>query len=105
MTGKTGISDSVQTFLTQAPDEAKAWMEAVRRLGEVSRLDPKTRALCYLSALAAARMSSGVPFHAARAAEAGATRQEIIAAVLVGLPAVGNVVVESLPAALQALEG
>lgn len=104
MSSKTGISESFQTFLRQAPEEAKVWMEAVQKLGQVGKLDPKTRSLCYLSALAAARLSSGVPFHATQAAAAGATREEIIGAILVGLPAVGNTVIESLPAALHAID-
>jgi alkylhydroperoxidase/carboxymuconolactone decarboxylase family protein YurZ len=36
------------------------------------------------------------------AKQAGATRDEIISAILIGLPAVGQVVIQSLPIALAA---
>lgn len=54
--------------------------------------------------LAALRMESGVPFHVGLAKQAGATREEVISAVLVGLPAVGNTVTQVLPAALAAYD-
>jgi alkylhydroperoxidase/carboxymuconolactone decarboxylase family protein YurZ len=104
MMPKGDVSDSFQTFLSAAPETAKAWMEAVQKVGQANKLDGKTRALCYLSALAGARLSSGVPFHAAQARALGATRDEVIGAILIGLPAVGNTVVESLLPALRAFE-
>ncbi len=55
--------------------------------------------------LAAARLNSGIPFHVASAKQNGATREEIISAVLIGLPAVGNAVIQSLPVALDAFDG
>lgn len=61
-----GVSTAFQTFLTQAPDHARAWMSAVKDLG--------------------------------------ASRQEVISAVLVGLPAAGNAVVQVLPTALAAYD-
>jgi alkylhydroperoxidase/carboxymuconolactone decarboxylase family protein YurZ len=79
-------------------------MEAVEKLGRASPLDPKTKALCYLSVLAAARLTSGIPFHASLARAAGATREEVAAALLIGLPAVGNAVIEALPAALAVFD-
>ncbi len=47
---------------------------------------------------------SGVPFHVAQAKEAGASREEVVSAVLIGLPAVGNIVTRSLPAAIRAYD-
>jgi len=38
------------------------------------------------------------------AKNAGATRDEVISAVLVGLPAAGNTVVQALPAALRTFD-
>ena len=38
------------------------------------------------------------------AKNAGATRDEIISAVLVGLPAAGNIVLQALPAALRTFD-
>jgi alkylhydroperoxidase/carboxymuconolactone decarboxylase family protein YurZ len=104
MADATLMSDAFRTFLTEAPTHSGAWMQGVENLGQASRLDQKTGALCYLSVLAAARLVSGVPFHAARARALGATREEVVSAVLVGLPAVGNAVVESLAPALKAFD-
>lgn len=98
------ISDAFQLFLKESPKHAQAWMNAVRGLSEASALDEKTRTLSYLAVLAALRLESGVPFHVARAKELGATRDEIISAILVGLPAAGHRVTQVLPAALRAYD-
>jgi alkylhydroperoxidase/carboxymuconolactone decarboxylase family protein YurZ len=99
-----GVSDAFQTFLTEAPAHAAAWMEAVQKLGAAAALDDKTATLAYLAVLAAARLTSGVPFHAHHARQLGATRDEVISAILIGLPAVGNAVTQALPAALAAFD-
>ncbi len=99
-----GVSDSFQTFLEEAPAHAGAWMEAVEKLVGASALDEKTAALAYLAVLAALRLEGGVSFHVAHAKRAGASRDEVISAVLVGLPAAGNQVVAALPAALAAYD-
>jgi alkylhydroperoxidase/carboxymuconolactone decarboxylase family protein YurZ len=98
------ISDAFQLFLKESPKHAQAWMSAVRGLSEASALDEKTRTLSYLAVLAALRLESGVPFHVAHAKELGATRDEIISAILVGLPAAGHGVAQALPAALRAYD-
>jgi alkylhydroperoxidase/carboxymuconolactone decarboxylase family protein YurZ len=100
----TGVSQSFQAFLQQASGHAGAWMGAVKGLDEASALDKKTEELAYLAVLAAMRMESGVPFHVSSAKAAGATREEVISAILVGLPAVGQGVIQSLPAALSAYD-
>lgn len=99
------ISNAFQTFLTDAPDHAKAWMGAVHGLDTASALDKKTEELAYLAVLASQRLVSGIPFHVSSAKAAGATREEVISAVLIGLPAVGNTVIEALPVALEAYDG
>jgi alkylhydroperoxidase/carboxymuconolactone decarboxylase family protein YurZ len=58
----------------------------------------------YLAVLAALGRESGIAFHAASARKAGASREELISAILVGLPAAGQVVIGSLPAALDAFD-
>ena len=78
---------------------------SVAGLDKASALDRKTEELAYLAVLAAQRLVSGIPFHVASAKAAGATRAEIISAVLIGLPAVGNTVIEALPVALAAFDG
>ena len=100
----TGVSASFAAFLSQAPDHAGAWMQAVKGLDGACALDPKTRSLAYLAVLAALGRESGVPFHAAEARRAGASRAEVISAVLLGLPAGGNGVIASLPAAVAGFD-
>jgi alkylhydroperoxidase/carboxymuconolactone decarboxylase family protein YurZ len=98
------ISNAFQTFMAEAPDQAQAWGTLVRGLGEATALDGKTAALTYLAVLAALRLESGIPFHVRAAKQAGATREEVISAVLVGLPAAGHVVTQVLPAAVAAYD-
>ena len=98
------VSNAFQTFLSEAPGHAEAWLGAVKGLDRASALDGKTEELAYLAVLAAQRLTSGIPFHVAAAKAEGATREEIISAVLVGLPAVGNIVIEALPIALAAFD-
>jgi len=100
-----GVSNAFQTFLTEAPEYQKTWMETVRKLDMASKLDAKTGEIAYIAVLAALRLEGGLPFHVRHAKELGATREEIISAILVGLPATGNVVIQALPVALQAFDG
>lgn len=101
---KNDTSDAFKLFPTAAPAHARAWFDAIRGLGTASALDPRTSALAYLAVLAAMRLESGIPFHVAQAKAAGATREEVISAILVGLPAAGNAVISVLPVALEAFD-
>jgi len=96
------ISSAFQAFLEEAPEHAAAWMETVKKLDQASALDDKTAELAYIAVLAALRMTGGIPFHVSAARDYGASREEIISAVLLGLPAAGNGVIQSLPVALEA---
>jgi alkylhydroperoxidase/carboxymuconolactone decarboxylase family protein YurZ len=98
------MSNAFQVFMSEAPEHAKAWMAAVQNLGKASALDKKTESLAYLAILAALGLESGIPFHVAIAKEAGASRDEVISAILIGLPAAGNVVTRALPSAIQAYD-
>jgi alkylhydroperoxidase/carboxymuconolactone decarboxylase family protein YurZ len=99
-----GVSRAFQVFLGEAPAHAQAWTTAVQALGRASALDRKTEALAYLAVLAALRLESGVPFHVALAKQAGASRAEVLSALLVGLPAAGHGVTQALPAAVAAYD-
>jgi alkylhydroperoxidase/carboxymuconolactone decarboxylase family protein YurZ len=101
---ETLMSDAFQVFMREAPQHAKAWMPAAQNLGSASALDKKTESLAYLAVLSVLRLESGIPFHVAIAKEAGASRNEVISAILVGLPAAGNVVTRALPVAIQAYD-
>jgi len=94
------VSRAFQTFMHDAPQHAQAWGAMTQALASASALDKKTSALAYLAVLAALRLESGVPFFVKSAKQAGASRAEIISAILIGLPAAGNVVTQVLPAAL-----
>ena len=98
------VSNAFQTFMTEAPEHAQAWMTMVQGLDRASALDKKTEELAYLAVLAALRMESGVPFHVQSAKQAGASRKEVISAILVGLPAAGHGVTQVLPAAIAAYD-
>lgn len=98
------VSRAFAAFLQEAPGHSAAWMQAAQGLEEACALEPKTRHLAYLAVLAALRLESGVPFHVKLAKQAGASREEVISALLVGLPAAGNGVTAVLPAALDAYD-
>ena len=98
------VSDSFQCFLKEAPAQSVAWMEAVKKLSGASALDRKTQALAYIAILSAVGLVSGMAFHVKEAKMLGASRDEIISAVLLPLPAVGNKCVAALPAALEAFD-
>lgn len=104
MGNKNTISNAFQTFATEAPDHAQAWGGMVQGLAGASTLDAKASALAYLAVLAALRPESGVPFHVQMAKKAGASREEVISAILLGLPAAGHGVTQALPAAVAAYD-
>ena len=99
-----GVSRAFMVFGTEAPAHASTWMEATRGLDDASALDPKTQALAYLAVLAVLRLESGVPFHVAQAKQLGASREEVISAVLLGLQPGGHGVTACLPVAIDAYD-
>lgn len=90
--------------MREAPEHAQAWGSMVGGLAEASALDKKTAALAYLAVLAVQRLESGIPFHVQVAKQAGASREEVISAVLIGLPAADLGVTQLLPAAIAAFD-
>ncbi|WP_334073992.1 MULTISPECIES: carboxymuconolactone decarboxylase family protein [Paenibacillus] len=104
MSEMTSVSSAFHTFIKEAPEHQRIWTETAQQLGQVGKLDSKTEELAYIAVLAASRLESGIPFHVKHAKSLGATREEIISAVLVGLPAVGNAVIQALPAAIRAFD-
>ncbi len=98
------VSKAFQAFMTEAPQQAQAWGKVVQELSQASALDAKTRGLAYLAVMAALRLVSGIPFHVRSLRDLGVSRDEVISAILVGLPAAGHVVTQVLPAALAAYD-
>lgn len=98
------ISDAFRVFMTDAPNHAKAWSQLGQALSLACALDKKTYELAHLAVLAALNRVSGIPFHVVSARQLGASRDEVISALLVGLPLAGQVVTQALPAAIQAYD-
>lgn len=96
------VSEAFKLFMTEASAFATPWGEAVQAMAQASALEEKTRQLAYLAVLAALGRTSGIAFHATSLRQLGATREEVISAILVGLPAAGQIVTQSLPAAIDA---
>lgn len=99
------VSKAFTLFLQEAPAHAEAWMQTAKSLDAASALDKKTEELAYLAVLAATGNTSGIPFHVLSAKSHGASRAEVLSAVLLGLPAAGAVVISALPAAVAAYDG
>ena len=98
------LSNAFKTFGEEAPKHAESWMKMVQGLSSASVLDHKTHSLAYLAVLAALRRINGIPFHVKMAKKAGASREEVVSAILVGLPPAGHIVTEALPAAIDAYD-
>lgn len=101
---KTLISKAFQMFQSEAAQHASAWKQLVQSLSGASALDEKTKGLAYLAVLAALRLESGVSFHVQMVKKAGASRDEVISAVLLGLAPAGHSVTQVLPAAIDAYD-
>ncbi|WP_256623654.1 carboxymuconolactone decarboxylase family protein [Methanolobus chelungpuianus] len=56
----------------------------------------KTGELAYIAVLATLRLESGIFFHVKHARMLGASLDEVINAILIGLPAAGNAVIKSI---------
>ena len=98
------VSEAFKAFMREAPGHAQAWGAMVGGLAEASALDTKTAALAYLAVLAVQRLESGIPFHVEVAKRAGASRDEAVSALLIGLPAAGLGVTQVLTAAVAAYD-
>jgi alkylhydroperoxidase/carboxymuconolactone decarboxylase family protein YurZ len=59
---------------------------SVERNAGINGLDPKTSTLIQIGIIAALGLESSMPLHIALARGAGATRQEVISAMMIGLP-------------------
>ena len=101
---KQKISNAFLTFNQEAPDHAKAWSEMVGAISKANILDSKTSALIYIGILAALGMENGIPYHVGLAKNAGATKEEIIHAVLIGLPPAGHKVTQVLPEIIESYD-
>lgn len=99
------VSKAFALFMQEAPAHAQAWMHLAKSLDAASALEKKTEELAYIAVLAATGNTSGIAFHVLSAKSHGASRQEVLSAVLLGLPAAGAVVIGAIPAAVEAYDG
>ncbi|HLB25382.1 MAG TPA: carboxymuconolactone decarboxylase family protein [Nitrospirota bacterium] len=98
------MSKEFQLFLKTFPDAGKAYTSLFQSVMERPALDEKTRQLILIGAMTAQNYPPGVRAHVPQAIKAGATREEILDAVLTPLPVSGiNGVIECLAAAIFAL--
>ena len=99
------ISKAFKAFLTESAEHAEAWRNAVEKLSNACRLDDRTECLANISLLASTGIDGGLPYQVKRAKQLGIAREEVISAILLGLPIVGNKVINSLPMALESYDG
>lgn len=93
---KSKMGNGFKVLMNETEETGTAYMEMVMKVSQGSALDRKTQELAYLSVLAALRMTGGIAYHVDSAKELGATKAEVMSAVLVGLPAVGIQVIDAL---------
>jgi len=97
------MSIEFRNFLKSFPETGKAYTDLFGSIMKRPALDEKTRQLILIGVMTAQNYPPGVRAHAEQALSAGATREEIIEAVLTPLPVAGiNGVIECLPVVLDA---
>ncbi len=94
-----------EIFQKECPELAERFNNLVEVQRSLKGLDPKTKQLINIAIQTSTRNPRGVKFHTIMAYQAGATKDEIIGAVVMNLHLSGLVtVLDSLPAALEGLE-
>ncbi len=94
-----------EIFQKECPELAEGFNNLVEVQRSLKGLDPKTKQLINIAIQTSTKNSRGVKFHAIMAYQAGATKDEIIGAVVMNLHLTGLVtVLECLPAALEGVE-
>ena len=99
---KTMESNPMELFMKEAPDVAKAFDGLIQSLIASEGLDAKTKQLIYIAMKTAMGDDTAVKFHAPMAKQLGATKQEIIDAILLSLTVSGvRGVIACLPSAVK----
>ena len=92
-------------FQKECPELAERFNNLVEVQRTLNGLDNKTKQLINIAIQTSIRNSEGVRMHAIMAHMAGATKEEIVGAVVMNLHLTGLVtVLDALPAALDGLE-
>jgi alkylhydroperoxidase/carboxymuconolactone decarboxylase family protein YurZ len=94
-----------QIFQEEFPDLSESFNNLVDAQRSLKGMDPKTKQLVNIAIQTANRNPLGVKLHAQMAKSQGASRDEILGAVVMNLHLSGLVtVLECLPSALEGLE-
>jgi 4-carboxymuconolactone decarboxylase len=96
----------MKNMMKEAPAVAQSFFDLAKSAREYSPLDMKTNELIILGIFTAHRGLRGIHTHVERAMESGATKEEVIAAVLLALPIVGitdtNLALDETMASIEA---
>src|SRR5262245_28369839 len=95
------LSEGFNILFREKPQITQSWLQIDKTISEHSALDAKTAELVYLAVLAALGLERGMAFHANEAMRLGASRDEVISAILVGLPAAGVRAIEAIGEAVR----
>lgn len=98
------ISNAFQTFMAGAPAHAQTWGIVVRELSRCQRAGRQNERIGLPGCVGRITFESSVPFHVKAAKALGASREQVISAILVGLAAAGHVVTQVPPAAAAAYD-
>jgi alkylhydroperoxidase/carboxymuconolactone decarboxylase family protein YurZ len=94
-----------EIFQKECPELAERFNNLVEVQRSLKDLDQKTKQLINIAIQTSTKNPRGVKFHAITAYQVGATKDEIIGAVVMNLHLTGLVtVLECLPAALEGIE-
>ncbi len=95
----------MEIFRQEAPEVAKAFDGLIQSLVNSKGLDEKTKQLIYISMKAAQGDETAVKFHVPMAMKLGATKREVVDAILMTLTVSGiKGVVTCLPEAVKQFE-
>ncbi len=98
-------SNPMEIFQKEAPEIAAAFDGVIRSIIASKGLDEKTKQLIYIAMKAAQGDEMAVQFHVPMAKQLGATREEVIDAILMTLTVCGiKGVVTCLPGAVKQFE-
>jgi AhpD family alkylhydroperoxidase len=98
-------SNPYEIFIEECPEVAAHFDELIKAQKALKGLDDKTKQLINIAIQTANRNAQGVQMHAMMAKNEGATREEIIGAVVLNLHHSGFAsVLECLPAAIEGFE-
>ena len=99
------ITNPFDVFEKECPEIAAKYNELVDAQRSRKGLDQKTKQLINIAIQTANRNPRGVFFHAQMAKQAGASREEVVSAVVMNLHLTGlGAVLDSLPSAVQGFE-